>query len=145
MGGFWLDRCRRDHNISRWHLLASCVCRLHARVGFSDADTYLDAESAAVGSSFLPAVSSGVPNATAFFPLTSLSSSGSQIVSQGGQQNLGGSVNGTARYCIQCTGIVYVAEGYSIIRQACQIHELSSLLLQLDSRQRLWLCFGLLQ
>lgn len=79
-------------------MLASCVCRLHARVAFSDADTCLDAESAAVGSSFLPAASSGVPNATAFFPLTSLSSSGSQIVSQGGQQNLGGSVNGTARY-----------------------------------------------
>lgn len=56
------------------------------------------AESAAVGSSFLPAVSSAVPNATAFFPLTSLSSSGSQIVSQGGQQNLGGSVNGTASW-----------------------------------------------
>ena len=58
------------------------------------------AESATVGTSFLPRSISGVPDAAVFFPLTASGPSGADITSQGSQQMLLGSINGTAR-CIE--------------------------------------------
>ena len=79
-------------------------------------------------------MSSGVPNATAFFPLTALSSAGSDIVSQGGQQSLSGSVNGTARYFVQSlanethrSSFVLLACVASVIRGVAAGYQMMSL------------------
>ncbi|KAL3139072.1 hypothetical protein ABBQ32_005869 [Trebouxia sp. C0010 RCD-2024] len=53
-------------------------------------------EAANVETSFLPA--SGVPDATALFPLTAQTSAGETIVSSGGQRTFTGVVNNTARW-----------------------------------------------
>lgn len=59
------------------------------------AQTFVTAEAANVETSFLPA--SGVPDATALFPLTAQTSAGETIVSSGGQRTFTGVVNNTAR------------------------------------------------
>lgn len=56
------------------------------------------AQSATVGTSFLPRSISGVPDAAVFFPLTASGPSGADITSQGSQQTLLGSINGTASW-----------------------------------------------
>ena len=55
----------------------------------------VNTDSANVGTSFLP--ESGVPDATAFFPLNALTSAGSEIITRGGHQSLQGTINNTAR------------------------------------------------